>query len=129
MNAWPDFHAALQIGSSTAPFSTIDFAGALNLAADKSLEATTTSSIVLSAVASDIAVSGGGSVTLTTGRNLVLNPGSSITDCQWRCDVDGHGVEYDDAAQLDRHTFEWDHEFASDDYEMAAARFPGGNWQ
>lgn len=79
IHALPDFHATLRIGNVAAPFGSIDFAGAITFAADQSLEAYASGSLVLSAATSDLAVSGSGSVTLTTGRNLLLNPGASVS--------------------------------------------------
>jgi hypothetical protein len=79
INALPNFHASLTIGSDAAPLSTITFAGAMTLAADKSLAATATGTISLPNTTSDIATSGAGTISLTTARDIQLSSGSSIT--------------------------------------------------
>ena len=47
INALPDFTASLTIGSAAAPLSSVTFAGAMTLAADKSLAATVSGAISL----------------------------------------------------------------------------------
>src|SRR5206468_2699402 len=77
--ALPDFTAALTIGISANPFSTVTFTGAVTLAANKSLSAFASGTISLPNTTSDLAVSGTGAVSLTTATNISLSGGSSIT--------------------------------------------------
>jgi hypothetical protein len=85
VNALPDFNASLTIGSGANPFSTINFGGAVTLAANKNLSGDATGTINLSTASSDLATSGTGTVALTTARDITLATGSSIN-------VDGGGL-------------------------------------
>jgi hypothetical protein len=79
VNALPDFNASLTIGSAGGEFSTLIFAGGVALAANKSLAAHASSTISLSAAASDLSVSGTGALAFTTARDISLVTGSSVT--------------------------------------------------
>jgi autotransporter-associated beta strand protein len=74
-----DFNAGLTIGAAGSEFSTVTFAGALTLAANKSLSANALGTISLPNIGSDLAVSGSGAVSLTTARNISLGNDSSIS--------------------------------------------------
>ncbi len=79
VNALPDFTASLTLGTSANPFSAIDFAGALALAANKNLDANASGTISFSNTNSDVATSGTGAIALTTVRDISLTSGSSVT--------------------------------------------------
>jgi hypothetical protein len=79
VSALPDFNASLVIGSAGAEFASIAFAGGLALAANNSLSANATGAIALPNSTSNIAISGSGSVSLTTAQSISLSLGSSIT--------------------------------------------------
>src|SRR5205823_1575046 len=78
VNALPDFNASLTIGGASTQFSTVNFAGAVTLAANNNLAAFATSTISLAA-AGNLAVSGTGTLGLTTARDITLASGSIIT--------------------------------------------------
>ena len=78
VNALPDFDAGLTIGSGANPFGAVTFAGAITLAAHRSLSADVIGTISFANSSADIATSGTGSVTLTTARDIVISSGASI---------------------------------------------------
>jgi CSLREA domain-containing protein len=79
VNALPDFTASLTIGSAGSEFSTITFAGAMTLAADKNLAGNATGTINCSTAGSDLATVGAGTIALTTARDIVFASGSSLS--------------------------------------------------
>jgi CSLREA domain-containing protein len=79
VNALPDSNASLAIGSAGAEFSTITFAGAMTLAVDKNLAGYATGTINFSTTGSDLATAGAGTIALTTARDIVFAPGSSLS--------------------------------------------------
>ena len=78
ISALPDFNASLKIGGIGSEFGTVTFAGGLTLAVNKNLAANATGTINLPNTTSDLAVSGAGTVSLTTARDISLSTGSSI---------------------------------------------------
>jgi hypothetical protein len=78
INALPDFTASLAIGSSANPVGTITVAGAISLAADKSLAAYASGTISFPDATSQLTTSGTGAISLTTARDIVLLTGSSV---------------------------------------------------
>ena len=77
-NAMPDFNSSLVVGTAVFPFSTVTFAGALTLAADKNIAAFASSTISLSTANSDLALSGTGTMLLSSARDINLVNGSTI---------------------------------------------------
>jgi hypothetical protein len=79
LNGLPDFTAALTIGASTSPFSSMTFAGGMTLGLNKSLVAYASGTIATSGSTAKVTTSGSGAVSLTTARDIQLNTGASIT--------------------------------------------------
>jgi hypothetical protein len=78
VNALPDFNASLTLGTSVAPFSTLDFNGTVTLAAARNLSGDASSTISLPNATSDLATSGTGTIALSTARNISFASGSSL---------------------------------------------------
>ena len=78
LNTLPDFNASLTIAAAANLFSTVTFAGAVTLAANRSLSAQAFSTISLNSSSADIATSGSGSVSLTTLRDITMGLGASV---------------------------------------------------
>jgi hypothetical protein len=74
-----DFSASLNIGAAGVEFSSVTFAGSLTLAADNNLWVNATGTISLPFSTSKVAVSGTGSISLTTAQNIPLGFASAIT--------------------------------------------------
>ncbi|MEQ1858792.1 MAG: autotransporter-associated beta strand repeat-containing protein [Chthoniobacteraceae bacterium] len=84
INALPDFDASLTLSSGANPFSTLTFAGAVTLAASKTLSANASGTISLGA-AGALTTSGTGAISLTgadvTGSgNLSADGGLTLTN-------------------------------------------------
>lgn len=73
----PDFNASLTFGSVADPFATVQFVGAVTLAANQNLAASASGTMTVFSV--PLTTSGTGTVSLTTSRNIQLNSGSMIT--------------------------------------------------
>lgn len=78
-NAMPDYTGSIVLGTAVFPFSSVTFAGPLNLAADKNVAVFAAGLINLSTTNSDLALSGAGTMLLSTSRNISLAAGSSIS--------------------------------------------------
>ena len=78
VSALPDFNRTLTIGASTAPFGPMTFGGAVTFAANYSLSAFSSSMVNFSTATSDLTMSGTGSASINTTRNINMTSGSSI---------------------------------------------------
>jgi murein DD-endopeptidase MepM/ murein hydrolase activator NlpD len=79
INDLPDFTAGMAIGSVANPIGTLTFAGAVALAAGKSLSAYASGKISAPNATSSVGVSGVGGINLTTSRNIVISAGANFS--------------------------------------------------
>ncbi|WP_425614617.1 cohesin domain-containing protein [Anatilimnocola sp. NA78] len=76
--ALPDLTANLQLGTTLLPFGSLNFNGAITLAANKSISAFAAGQIALPIATSDLAVSGTGQISLDAQQKISLATGSSL---------------------------------------------------
>ena len=76
VNALPNFNAGLTVGTAASPFSTVTFAGAVTLAAGKTLSAAGTN--VNASATGALAVSGTGAINVAAD-NVALDPAATLS--------------------------------------------------
>lgn len=79
INATPDFTATLTVGAAAFPVSSVTVAGALTLAANKDFTVYAANTVNFSTSSSDVVLSGTGSASITTARDIALASGASLT--------------------------------------------------
>ncbi len=89
-NAMPDYSGSLVLGTAVFPFSSVTFAGPLNLAADKNVAVFASGTINLSTANSDLSLTGTGTMLLSSARNINLASGSSITTASGSLTLDAN---------------------------------------